>query len=125
VWTAFEYCYRDAANFKAFGTLWLGGQLSQSDRRIIDSALADGEYFIAEQIGIPPLYEQLYSFSNGRVSEDHCWHELFDIRSAATLPTDAKPWGPAADLVGRFGSVGEWDQRYTPHAVEIVIERAD
>jgi len=123
MWTIFEYCYRDAANFKAFGKLWLEGEMAPAERRVIESRLADGEYFIAEQVGIPPLYDQLYSLSDGHTSDDHCWHELFDIRYAAILPADAKPWGSVDDLVRRFGTAGEWDQRHTPHMVEVLIER--
>ncbi|MBO9696671.1 MAG: hypothetical protein J7499_10785 [Sphingopyxis sp.] len=125
MWTIFEYCYRDAANYKSFGKLWLEGRMTPAERRVIESRLADGEYFIAEQIGIPPLYEQLYSLSDGHTSDDHCWHELFDIRHAGILPADAKPWGSVDDLVRRFGVAEEWDQRHTPHTVEIVIERVN
>lgn len=123
MWTIFEYCYRDAANYKSFGKLWLDGEMTPAERSIIENRLADGEYFIAEQIGIPPLYGQLYSLSDGHTSDDHCWHELFEIRRAAALPADAKLWGTVDDLARRFGAVKQWDQRYTPHTVEIVIER--
>lgn len=123
MWTVFEYCYRDAANYKSFRKLWLDGQMTPAERCVIESGLADGEYFIAEQVGIPPLYDQLYSLSDGHTSDDHCWHELFCIRHATTLPADAKPWGSVDDLVRRFKTAGAWDQCFTPHTVEIVIER--
>lgn len=123
MWTIFEYCYRDAANYKSFGTLWLDGEMASDARRAIENSLADGEYFIAEQVGIPPLYDQLYSLSDGHTSDDHCWHELFGIRQAATMPVDAKLWGSVDDLVRRFGAVEKWDQFHTPHTVEIVVER--
>ena len=55
MWTAFEYQYRDADNFKAFGTVILDGAVSEADESVVRAHLNSGEFFIAEQIGVPPL----------------------------------------------------------------------
>jgi hypothetical protein len=55
----FEYLYRCAGNYKEWGEVLL----SNPEHRPLDeleaeirSNLIDGEFFIAEQIGIPTLY---------------------------------------------------------------------
>lgn len=63
MWIAFDYMYRDAGNFKAFGTVVLKGSMSQADQVMVRSRLSDGEFFIAEQVGVPPLYRELYRWS--------------------------------------------------------------
>ena len=60
MWTAFDYMYRDAVNFKAFGTAILDGHLQPEDKQLIRQRFSSGEFFIAEQVGIPSLYRQLY-----------------------------------------------------------------
>jgi hypothetical protein len=114
MWTAFDYLYRDAANFKAFGTIALRGGLSEADQQLIRERLDGGEYFIAEQVGVPPLYEHLYRWSYGPTQSDHCWHEFVGFRMVRT-PEANMPTDEAAGLVGRFRSVSEWDGRLSRH----------
>lgn len=106
--TAFEYRYRDASNYKVSGRILLDGQLSKSDRAQITSKLHDGEFFIAEQVGIPPLYQALYELSDGPTDDDHAWHE-FDAIVDEPSVNDEILWGSAADLVSRFQCVGNWN----------------
>lgn len=69
---AFEYLYRDASNYKAFGVLLLEGKASNSHRAKIIEVLDGGEFFIAEQVGVPTLYEEL-SLLSGRFHNRINW----------------------------------------------------
>ena len=115
MWTAFDYMYRDAGNFKAFGTVILEGALSPADREMLRDRLEEGEYFIAEQIGVPSLYEQLYRWSDGATSSDHCWHEFVGFRDLESRPGEHPPIAEARAFITQFASVGEWDASLSPH----------
>jgi len=110
MWTAFDYMYRDADNFKAFGTIILEGELSIDDRTLIQSRMESQEFFIAEQVGIPPLQRQLYRWSNGPTASDHCWHEFVGFREAKDLERFVGAI-PAREFVARFQLVREWDEQ--------------
>lgn len=114
MWTAFDYLYRDAGNFKAFGTVILNGALSSKDRKLIRPRLSSGEYFIAEQVDVAPLYEKLYEVSGGPTQSDHCWHEFVGLHGI-TAPNDASSALPASELVARFARVERWDESLSPH----------
>jgi len=96
--TGFEYRYRDAGNFKASGRLLLTGSLSESERDEIIARLEDSELFIAEQIGIPTLYGQLYAINGGPNDDDHCWHEFVRFCDIGAGARDA----PASGSGRRF-----------------------
>jgi hypothetical protein len=112
--TAFDYMYRDAGNFKAFGTIILEGQLGAADRALVRSQLSDGEFFIAEQIGVPPLYDDLYRWSGGVIESDHCWHEFMGFREIAECPECYPNW-TTAEFVSRFAAVTDWNESLSPH----------
>lgn len=115
MWTAFDYMYRDAGNFKAFGTIILEGRLSAADLQLIRSCLSSREFFIAEQVGVPPLYQDLYRWSGGATNSDHCWHEFVAFRSVA-VPERNSDIIKTSEFVSRFTSVEEWDETRSPHA---------
>ena len=114
MWTAFDYLYRDAGNYKVRGSLLLNGAISQADRELVQSRMEAGEYFIAEQVGVHPLYEQLYKWSDGPVDLDHCWHEFVGFRELAA-PSKPQSAVPVRDFVDRFASVDGWDGALSPH----------
>ena len=114
MWTAFDYVYRDAGNFKAFGTVILKGRLGAADRELIRSRLSSREFFIAEQVGVSPLYNELYHWSGGRTDSDHCWHEFLSFREAAPTDKDSKVI-TSAEFVRRFAAVKCWDETLSPH----------
>lgn len=58
----FEYLYRDASNYKAWGEILLAGVPSQNDIAVLRACLESGEYFVAEQVGIPAVYKELWDF---------------------------------------------------------------
>jgi hypothetical protein len=115
MWTAFDYMYRDAGNFKAFGTVILDKELSQADRQMISERLDAGDNFIAEQIGVPPLYEQLYRWSDGATQCDHCWHEFIGFRDLARAPDEHLDVFDATAFISQFKSISEWDGSLSRH----------
>lgn len=114
IWTMFEYLYRDAGNFKAFGSLALEGRIYDADSESIIAKLDGGEFFIAEQIGVPPLYEQLYQWSDGPTASDHCWHEFVGFREIDD-PEHYPNGGSAREFAGRLSSLNGWDLSLSPH----------
>lgn len=118
VWTVFEYLYRDADNHKAFGKVAFAGSV---DSDLWDSALQkldDSKHFIAEQVGLPPLYDQLYRWSGGAPTDaDHCWHEFVSV--AVVVEGDLAPSvpkiGEAKTFVERLSSVEDWDIWLSPN----------
>lgn len=114
-WTLFEYLYRDAGNYKAFGSLALEGALSEQELAEVHSRFGDG-YFIAEQLGAPALYQQLYAFSGGPTRDDHCWHEFLGMKviGESDLPLGAEKGGPAEDFWARVLAVREWREELSP-----------
>ncbi|RZF63581.1 hypothetical protein EWE75_15495 [Sphingomonas populi] len=85
------------------------------DREAILIRLESEEFFIAEQVGLPTLYKDLYRFSNGPTSEDHCWHEFIAFSDMHSSKNDLEVWGAASKLVENFNSVKDWDCRLSPH----------
>lgn len=75
--TVFEYLYRDASNYKAWGSLLLEGIASSSQIEELRALMDERRYFIPQQVGAPPLQEQLYEYSRGPTEDDHVWHEFF------------------------------------------------
>lgn len=82
---AFEYLYRDGANYKNWGEAVLpttsGQTLEQLDQQI-RKALIDGEFFVAEEVELPTLY-----FSTRDITVDHWWHEYSGIEWTDRTPT--------------------------------------
>lgn len=114
----FEYRYRDACNFKADGYVALIGSLSQADRDKILDRLDDGQFFIAEQVGIPVLYEELYKWGGGPNSSDHCWHEFVAFNDAPYKPRSDEVSEDASHFLKRFCSVVEWCAEISPHFLQ-------
>lgn len=116
MWTLFEYRYRDADNFKAHGAVALEGCIDLSDWQHARKSFED-DLFIAEQLGIPPLYEQLYQWSNGPSVADHCWHEFVALTAVeeTAVDRDTPRAGTAAAFVRRVAAVREWNGALSPH----------
>jgi hypothetical protein len=114
MWTAFDYMYRDAGNSKVFGTVILEGRLGAADQEVIRSHLSSREFFLAEQVGVPPLYQKLYRWSAGATNSDHCWHEFVAFREIAAHES-ASEVVKSRNFVSRFTSVKDWDETLSPH----------
>lgn len=115
--SVFEYLYRDASNFKAWGRILLLGTASPDDAQILRRGLDFAEYFVAEQVGIPVLYQELWAFSGGPNIDDHAYHEFFNLRPATKEEkATMEPWGKLSDLLKAFREVGKgWDCTLSPH----------
>jgi len=111
----FEYLYRDAGNYKTWCSVLLVGRATPVDTEIVKAGLDRGEFFIAEQIGLPAAYRKADGAMHVPTEDDHVWHEFSELRPAEADDIVGTPWGTVAELVARFGSVQRWDQRLSPH----------
>ena len=111
----FEYLYRDASNYKVWGALLLEGVANETDLQVLTSKFESGELFIAEQVGVPALYADLWEFSDGPTEDDHVWHTFHALRAVTPEDVIAKNFGSLADLVEKVKSVKEWDLELSPH----------
>lgn len=113
----FEYLYRDASNYKAWGKLLLSGTASENDVTTLQQYLDSKEFFIAEQVGIPALYKELWDLSDGPTNDDHAFHSFYELRPAtdeeiATLPL----WGELSLLLKSFHRVhNQWSCALSPN----------
>lgn len=83
--TSLEYLYRDASNYKQYGSVVLEGALSVEAIRHL---LIDGEYFIPSQTGLPDLQQKFGAQGFAYPTEDdHAWHEVISIRPTRRKPT--------------------------------------
>lgn len=111
----FEYCYRDASNYKSWGRLLLQGVASAADVEDLQRHFDSGEFFIAEQLGIPSLYAELWAFSGGPTIDDHVWHTFYGLRPAAATTLDARVFGTVKNFVKKVKAVQAWDLTLSPH----------
>ena len=114
--SVFVYQYGDADNVSAPGRLLLRGECSEKLELLIRAACESYEYFVAEQIGVPTLYTELYELSDGPTIDDIAFHEFLGLRPAtpdevASLTCRGKLY----DFVGKFCSVRYWDCTVSPH----------
>jgi hypothetical protein len=112
----FEYLYRDAGNYKAFGAglVRVGGG-EDAEARIRAALGAEGT-FVAEQCGIPPLYGGLWELSGGPTADDHALHEFVRLRPADDEDRALPELGSLAALVARLRlSALAPDYRLSPH----------
>jgi len=72
--TTIPVMYRDAANWKANGDIFLKGAITQAQKDRIRVALDESLYFIPTQLSQPHLDRNRPSFPCG---DDHVWHEMF------------------------------------------------
>ncbi|MDK2759884.1 MAG: hypothetical protein KYX64_00830 [Sphingopyxis sp.] len=112
----FDYLYRDASNYKAFGSFGLTGTLSDAERSELAACLDGGEFFVAEQVGVPPLYAVLFEHGGGPSEDDHAWHMFEGFRDEAELPDGLQVWGKASVLLAAFRAAkGNWKPELSPN----------
>ncbi len=99
----FDYLYRDAGNFKAFGRLLLRGRFTLEVDAALRAAVGGDGFFVAEQVGVPPLYAELWALSSGPSSDDHVFHEFLRLRQAEKEDLRLPVWGELEFLVQRLG----------------------
>ncbi|MEO6922652.1 MAG: hypothetical protein ABI142_02390 [Bryocella sp.] len=115
--TVFIYQYRDASNYKAGGMLLLHGAGYDVEEDMIRECCDDQTYFVAEQVGVPALCDQLYAFSDGPTDDDHAFHEFQGLRAATAEEIASLPlWGGLRELTCRFlRTYGQWDCSLSPN----------
>lgn len=97
--TVFEYLYRDAGNYKIWGSLLLSGAVTAEEENAFRASLDSEAFFIAEELGIPPLNRELWNLSGGPTEDDHGFHEFHGFRPADEADLAEIPmWGTVADL---------------------------
>ena len=111
----FDYMYRDASNYKACGALLLTGGVTEEGHKRLVSKLEGGEFFIAEQIGIPALYEELWVFSDRPTEDDHVWHTCNLFRAPIEEEANLPVWGSVSELIKRFEKISAWNEELSPH----------
>ena len=83
----FSYLYRDAGNFKSFGTVVFTNKNQTSLEKLnemIKQRLIDEIYFDALNASVPSLF-----FDDYDDELDHDWHEFECISEVETMPNDA------------------------------------
>lgn len=112
----FEYLYRDASNYKAWGGIVLSGTPTKDDIEALRACLESGEYFVAEQVGIPAVYKELWDLSGGPNDDDHALHEFVDLRQASAEEIRVMQlFGSLSDLLNAFQAVSNWDYSLSPN----------
>ena len=113
--SVFSYLYRDASNYKAFRLLLLKGAASADEVKTWRQHFESGEFFIAEQLGIPALYAEPWAFSDGATEDDHVWHTFEELRAATAADLTLPVFGTVKSLAKKIKSVEVWSQNLSPH----------
>jgi hypothetical protein len=86
--TRIEYMYRDAGNYKFYGSCILRGEVAAED---VAPYLIDGEFFIPQHVGLRSLTPEV------RNDDDHMLHEFLSFEETSG---DANVTTPARIFVG-------------------------
>ncbi len=120
----FEYLYRDAGNFKIWGSVLLRGAMHTDDRRVVESNLEGGELFIPEQVGLKSLQRAFESTSAVPAVDDHVWHEFVELRPATKADLEnISERGDKAELLVNFCRVETWDESLSPIYSSLTMKR--
>lgn len=115
---AFEYLYRDAANWKTHGLVLLQGPCPPALQAQIIDSLDSGLYFVAEQVKLPAL-QRRHNAAYGGADEDldHAFHEFFALRPATADDfAHAELTVSVEDLARLFAMAKrQWDCRLSPY----------
>ena len=113
--SVFEYFYRDASNFKVWGSVLLQGKVTPADLQHLQQSFDASEFFIAEQLGLPPLYAELWVLSDGPTSADHVWHTFHSLRLADIDEVTEPVFDAVENFIARIRAVQQWDGKLSPH----------
>lgn len=102
-YTVMEYLYRDASNYKVWGSILLEGAFTHQDEAALRSELDSGEYFIPSKVGIEDLQSQIWSAGFPPNADDHEFHEFVELRPATDDDLkDMTVWGSVGVLLHSF-----------------------
>ena len=111
-----DYLYCDASNYKSFGSVLLTGTLTNAERAELIACLESGEFFVAEQVGVPPLYATLFQYSGGPTEDDHAWHKFEGFREKTGLADSDEIRGNARDILALFRAAKQnWHPELSPN----------
>lgn len=82
--TLLAYLYRDADNYKEWGSIVFSGEITDDLRNRFVRALEGEEFFIADQIRVPEVFPNTWPI----YAADHCWHAFSDFELTAEAPND-------------------------------------
>ena len=122
VWTQFDYLYRDADNYKAFGSVAFSGEVAAEKWNKAQANLFEESCFIAEQIGVPSLCHQLFRWNGGSPTDaDHCWHEFLGIKAVSEddIGEDVPRGGSFKPFVERLSKVNAWNIFLSPNVLSM------
>lgn len=105
-----DYLYRDAGNFKRYGEILLFGEATASANNSIRKTLCEGERFIAEQVGLPPLYFTNSDNEYEIEATDHVWHEFIQLRPASDSEVNQPIFADVTEITERFNRVRNWQE---------------
>jgi hypothetical protein len=110
-YTVFEYLYRDGGNFKFWGTVLVKGTFSEEVQNTITSCLIDGLWFVAQDVGLPELFEGVTKW--GPSDLDHPWHEMAELRPATESEiNELDCHGTLGELVNAFQNGVSYNQEH-------------
>lgn len=107
-YSSFEYQYRDGGNFKSWDLVLLEGNANSETVEHIMSCLIDRRWFIAEQVGLPVLFNRVTMW--GQSNLDVSWHEFVELRPATDEEIETCiRFGTLANLLRSFEKArGHW-----------------
>ncbi|MDQ6799713.1 MAG: hypothetical protein M3041_02645 [Acidobacteriota bacterium] len=86
--TRFHYLYRDASNYKSWGSIVFAEEITDELNTRLSCALESGQFLIADQIRLPELFLVLPDWPLEQ--DDHCWHEFDVTESTTDAPDDIR-----------------------------------
>lgn len=113
--TKINLMYRDGDNYKAYKEVVLAGAITAPQIASIKSKLDDGEYLIANQVGLPTPREELIGKYGFDEHTDHVYTTMSDffdgVPTVESMLTDDAPTEDFSidELAARFKAVGTWD----------------
>lgn len=91
--TTVEYMYRDAGNYKFYGTFIVSGSLEKSE---VAPYLIHLEYFVPSQVGLASLVPVQMN------SDDHLLHEFVSFRCSEAMAGFEEQWTCKDDFISKF-----------------------
>jgi hypothetical protein len=103
--TRVTYMYRDENNYKRDGYAVFAGEITDEERETIRARLDTNNRFLPVEVGLAPLeWSEL---------DGNPWHELTDIESCGTKPTEQ---GDVHAFAARFAAI-RYDTDDTEHQI--------
>lgn len=111
-----DYVYCDAGNYKSFGSAWFKGALTVAECEELISSFEGGEFFVAEQIGVPSLYAALFELGGGANEDDHAWHRFEGLRTQNEISDKDRPTGRAVGFLASCRAAkNNWRPEMSPN----------